>query len=81
MSGPLWGSPKAREKGFAWCLFASLDHLLPIVDLDKEFSEFFDHGRESLTAFQRTYFRVHVLVGVLLGGAVIAGLTGLTQAD
>lgn len=77
----LRSSPKARAKGWPWCLGASLDHLLPIVELNKEFSDFFDDpARERLTGWQLFYFAFHASVGFMLASFVVAGLAGLTQA-
>jgi hypothetical protein len=75
-------SSEARVRGLAWRLGASLDHLLPIVELNKEFADFFhDPERKRLYGWQLTYFAVHALVGYVLGGFVVAGLTGLTQVQ
>ncbi|MBY3473628.1 hypothetical protein HFN78_22365 [Rhizobium laguerreae] len=73
-------SPSARAKGTAWMLGASLDHLLPIVSLNKEFDDFFnDPGRKRLKGWQLGYFALHALFGFLLGSFVVAALAGLTQ--
>jgi hypothetical protein len=74
-------SRKAREHGPVWMFGASLDHLLPIVSLNKEFEDFFnDPERERLKGWQLVYFAVHALFGFLLGSFVVAALAGLTQA-
>ena len=80
-------SPAAQGKGVPWMFGASLDHLLPIVELNKEFGDFFNDPlkgdppkRERLHGWQVAYFAAHALVGFLLGTFVLAGLTGLTQA-
>ncbi len=73
-------SPAARAKGVPWMFGASLDHLLPIVELNKEFADFFDDPkRERLNGLQLSYFAFHALVGFLLGSFVVAALAGLTQ--
>ena len=84
----LRSSPKAKANGPAWRFGASLDHLLPIVELNKEFADFFDDPpkgdppkRERLKDWQLAYFPFHALVGYVLGGFVVAGLAGLTQAQ
>jgi hypothetical protein len=65
-----------------WCIGASLDHLLPIVELNKEFSDFFDDPeRERLSGLQLSYFAVQALIGYVLASFVVAGLAGLTQAQ
>ena len=76
----LWFSPAARAKGLLWRLGASLDHLLPIVELNKEFTDFFnDPGRQRLSGRQLAYFGVHAIIGYVLAFFVVAGLAGLTQ--
>jgi hypothetical protein len=73
-------SPAARDKGVAWMFGASLDHLLPIISLNKEFDDFFDDPyRERLNGLQLAYFAFHALFGFLLGSFVVAALAGLTQ--
>ncbi len=73
-------SREARDNGVAWMFGASLDHLLPIVSLNKEFDDFFnDPYRERLNGWQLAYFAVHALFGFLLGSFVVAALAGLTQ--
>ena len=69
----LWFSQEARAKGPAWCLGASLDHLLPIVELNKDFADFLDDTPGRLTTGQLTYFAFHALVGYVLAGFVVAG--------
>ncbi|MCA1476777.1 hypothetical protein [Bradyrhizobium sp. NBAIM08] len=65
-----------------WCFGASLDQLLPIVELNKEFSDFFnDPKRERLDNTQHLYFGVQALIGYLLGLALVAALSGVTQAS
>jgi hypothetical protein len=77
----LWASPSARTRGLPWCAGASLDQLLPIVELNKEFSDFFDDpDRERLKGWQLTYFAAQAIVGYVLASFVVAGLAGLTQA-
>jgi hypothetical protein len=73
-------SPPARAKGALWMFGASLDHLLPIVSLNKEFDDFFDDPqRQRLKGWQLGYFAFHALFGFLLGSFVVAALAGLTQ--
>ncbi|UVC19416.1 hypothetical protein IHQ72_35805 (plasmid) [Mesorhizobium onobrychidis] len=73
-------SPSARAKGTTWMFGASLDHLLPIVSLNKEFEDFFDDPRrQRLKGWQLSYFAFHALFGFLLGSFVVAALAGLTQ--
>jgi hypothetical protein len=77
----LWSAPNAQAKELLWCGFASFDQLLPIVELNKEFGEFF--GKPELNQFGRgqlIYFALHSLFGFLLSAFIAAGLAGLTQA-
>ena len=79
----LWFSPAARARGMSWWrVGASLDHLLPIVELNKEFTDFFDDPkRERLAGWQIAYFAVQALIGYVLASFVVAGFAGLTQAQ
>lgn len=54
-------------------VFYSLDELLPIVTLDRT------HDKVELGGCVRYYFMLHRLLGFLLGGFILAGLSGLTQ--
>lgn len=73
--------PAAEAHGLSWRVLVSFDQLLPIVELNKEFTEFFnDPKRERLARGQLAYFSVHALLGFLLGSFVVAALAGLTQA-
>ena len=74
----LWDLAGGRKR--VWRFWASLDHLLPIVELNKDFADFLDDTPGRLTTGQLTYFAFHALVGYVLAGFVVAGLTGLTQA-
>jgi hypothetical protein len=79
----LWyKSEKAKKNGRWWCIWASLDHLLPIVEINKEFSEFFDRSKEKwLKGWLFAYFAIQSLIGYVLASFVVAGLAGLTQAQ
>jgi len=74
-------SPHAREHGRLWCLGASLSRLLPVIELNKEFVDFFnDPNRWRLKAWQLTYFAGHAVMGYVLASFIVAALAGLTQA-
>ena len=62
----LWsGSKWAREtKSRAWCVWASFDEILPIVQLDKEHEELIN---EWLKGWRLYYFYVHRVVAYVLG--------------
>jgi len=54
----LWNCvPKAREHGRIWCFGASLARLLPVIEINKEFTDFFDDPKRSrLTGWQSFVF-------------------------
>ena len=72
--------PAARAHGIVWCSGASLNRLLPVIEINKEFADFFnDPNRVRLTAWQSLVFSVIAMVGWLLGAILIAAIAGLTQ--
>jgi uncharacterized protein YjbI with pentapeptide repeats len=76
----LWTAPAARRKGSLWCVGASLSRLLPIIELNSEFTDFFkDPNRERLRAWQLVFFAVLGVLGALLGSVLVAAISGLTQ--
>jgi hypothetical protein len=75
-------SPEALSKGFVWRCGASLHHLLPIVELNKEFTNFLDDPRRERTeGWQLAYFAAHKLMGYLLAIFVGAAIAGLLKAE
>ncbi len=78
----LWWAKPAGQHGMIWRFGASLDQLLPIIHLNKEFDEYFhDPARERLHGWQLAYFAGQALVGYLLASFLVAGLSGLTQGQ
>jgi hypothetical protein len=81
----LWFSPIARRHGLFWVFGASLHRLLPVVELSKEFEDFFDNPPtntgepRNLNRFQTAYFAAHALAGWVLGFFLLAAMGGLTQ--
>lgn len=74
--------PAAREerRGRIWCFGASLSRLLPVVEINKEFSDFFnDPERKRLNGWQAFAFSTLGLVGWILGAILVAALSGLTR--
>jgi hypothetical protein len=70
-----------KKLGFIWCLGASLSRLLPVIEINKEFTAFFDDpGRKRLTGWQSFIFSVIGMVGFVLGAILIAAVSGLTQS-
>jgi hypothetical protein len=56
--------PAAKQHGPIWCFGASLARLLPVIEINKEFSAFFDDPkRERLTGWQSFIFSVIAMVG------------------
>jgi hypothetical protein len=79
-------SPNARARGWPWRVGASLHRLLPIVELSKDFEDFFDNSPSAqfseprnLNRFQVFYFAGHALAGWVLGFFLLAAMGGLTQ--
>jgi hypothetical protein len=69
-----------HQKGLLWCAGASLDRLLPIIQLNKEFGDFFnDPERKRLTGAVIAFFACLGLWGWVLGSFLIAAVSGLTQ--
>jgi hypothetical protein len=80
----LWFSPYARQRSVAWRLGASLHRLLPIVELSKEFNDFFDNTNEpdkprKLDGWLIAFFAGIALAGWVLGFFLLAAMGGLTQ--
>jgi hypothetical protein len=80
----LWFSPYARSRGVFWRLGASLHRLLPIVELNKEFKDFFETRpgdgelRPRLNRFQTAFFSVVALAGWVLSFFLLAAMSGLS---
>jgi hypothetical protein len=81
-AGVLWFfAPEAQSRGPLWCLWASLGHLLPVVQLNKEIVDFFDGAKGPIKdGWRYHFFMMQSLLGFLLGAFVVAGVSGLTQA-
>lgn len=77
----LWSRvPAARVHGPVWCVGASLARLLPVIEINREFTDFFnDPERKRLTAWQTFLFSLIGVLGWLLGAILIAAVSGLTQ--
>jgi hypothetical protein len=76
----MYFSQKARDKGIVWCGLASLSRLLPIIELNKEFTDFFnDPDRDRFGKGLLLFFSGYAIIGAVLAGLVVAALSGLTQ--
>jgi uncharacterized protein YjbI with pentapeptide repeats len=79
----LWmTAPAAKQHGLIWCFGASLARLLPVIEINKEFTAFFDDPeRKRLTGWQSFIFSVIGMVGFVLGAILLAAVSGLTQSS
>ncbi|HWY86361.1 MAG TPA: hypothetical protein VNX28_06540 [Gemmataceae bacterium] len=80
----LWMTvPAAKQHGPIWCFGASLARLLPVIEINKEFTAFFDDPeRKRLTGWQSFIFSaIGIVVGFVLGAILIAAVSGLTQGS
>jgi hypothetical protein len=81
----LWLSPQARAHRFVWRLGASLHRVLPVIELSKDYTDFFDGlSQEPIIPLWRKhllqmYFAGHAIAGYVLGFFLIAAMGGLTQ--
>ncbi|MGB6175294.1 MAG: hypothetical protein WBF43_02895 [Methylocella sp.] len=77
-----WTVPAAKRYGPIWCFGASISRLLPVIEVNKEFTEFFnDPDRKRLTGRQSFIFNAMAVVGFVLGAILIAAVSGLTQSS
>ena len=73
-------SPGGGQKPLLWRTGASLTRVLPGVEINKEFSDFFnDPERHRLKDWQVFVFSAFVIIGWVLGLFLVAAMTGLTQ--
>ena len=71
-----------EKHGFIWCVGASLSRLLPVIVINKEFTDFFDDPeRKRLTGWQNFIFSAMGIMGFVLGAILIAAVSGLTQGS
>ncbi|MGH6812767.1 MAG: hypothetical protein ACREDM_10600 [Methylocella sp.] len=74
---------REENHGLIWCFGASLARLLPGIEINKEFTAFFDDPdpeRKRLTGWQRFVFSAMGIVGWVLGLILLAAVSGLTQS-
>ncbi len=64
---------EGKERNISWCIFYSLDLLLPIIKLDER------HYKIELEGAARYYFYFHIVIGFILASFVAAGISGLVQ--
>jgi hypothetical protein len=71
---------RSRRRGILWCLGASLARLLPVIEINKEFTVFFDDpDRKHLNGWLFFYFSFLAVFGWVLGGFLVLAVSGLTQ--
>jgi hypothetical protein len=77
----LLSAPETRDKGLRWCGFASLDRMLPIVDLNKAFAEYLaaPNVADGPRQYQVVYFWIHALFGWILGLLLVGAISGIAQ--
>jgi hypothetical protein len=79
-----WTVPAAHteHRGLLWCFGASLARLLPVIEINKEFTEFFnDPERKRLDWWQSILFSALAIVGWVLGGVLALAVSGLTHSS
>ena len=72
-----------RREGhqFLWCFGASVNRLLPIIELKKEYSGFFDDAeRNGFTPSQSFFFSIIGIMGWLLA-AILAISSGVGSGE
>jgi hypothetical protein len=75
----LWNfSTEAWQQGLGWCISASFDEVLPLVEYNKAHAEFIE---KKLTGWRQVYFYGHRTLGYFIGLFVAAGVAGLTQGS
>ena len=68
--------------GFFWCFGASVNRLLPVLTLKKEFTDFFDNpGVNQFTPWQDFFFVTLAVLGWVLGAIVIAAIATITHTS
>jgi hypothetical protein len=75
----LWRTvPAAKQHGFIWCFGASLSQLLPGIQINKEFTEFFyDPERARLKGWHIFLFSSLRIIGLALVSTLIIAVSGL----
>jgi hypothetical protein len=69
-----------RNRGFVWCFGASVNKLLPGINLKKEFADFFDDpARNKFTLRQDFFFVVLASLGWVLSLIVLAAFATITH--
>ncbi len=72
--------PEAAARGPLWCFGASVNRLLPVVDLKKESKDFFDEPK-NFTPRQDFFFTALAALGWVLGLIVLAAMATITHGS
>ena len=71
-----------ERHGFLWCFGASVNRLLPVVTLKKEFADFFDdRGKNKFEPWQDFVFTMLGVFGWALGLIVVAAMATITHGS
>jgi hypothetical protein len=79
----LWANKGVLERkhNFIWCCGASINRLLPVLSLKKEFVDFFDDPKlNQFTPCQDFIFVAFGVLGWVIGAVVIAAFATITHA-
>jgi hypothetical protein len=69
-----------ENHGLIWCFGASLSRLLPGIEINEDFKDFFKNPtRAMLTNVQSFIFSVMGIVGWVLAAVLVAAVSGLTR--
>jgi hypothetical protein len=69
-----------ENHGLIWCFGASRSRLLPGIDINRDFKDFFDNSnRAMLTNLQNFIFSVMGIVGWILAAILVAAVSGLAR--
>ncbi|HUI21839.1 MAG TPA: hypothetical protein VLZ74_12445 [Methylocella sp.] len=69
-----------ENHGLIWCFGASLARLLPAIEIDRDFKDFFDNpNRAMLTNFQSFVFATMGILGWVLAAILVAAVAGITR--
>ena len=72
----------AKRYRFLWCCFASVNRLLPVVTLKKEFTDFFDdRDKNKFEPWQDFVFAMLGVFGWVLGLIVLAAMATITHGS
>jgi len=69
-----------ENHGLIWCFGASLSRLLPVIEINEDFKDFFKNPtRAMLTNLQSFVFAAMGIMGWLLAAILVAAVSGLTR--